>query len=149
MVNYIYIYILVVASLQAQSHRELGICAYNLVVVAVSIAIAFIVAIKCIFDRLQVELLWNFPGKFIATKVAVTRGLFIYRLVQVQITKGKQIMSNSVFRVELGTYRIIRPGRRSKLSLTTCTNCFCDSREVPNEKTVIESGSAMPIAYDT
>lgn len=41
------------------------------------------------------------------------------------------------------------PGLKSKFLRTICNNSFCDLVDVPKSKTVIDNGSATPIAYDT
>lgn len=56
------------------------------VAIAVHVAISIETTVKGLLDRLQVELLGHFPGKLVATKVAVARSLLVERLVQVQIT---------------------------------------------------------------
>jgi len=49
----------------------------------------------------------------------------------------------------VSTYLTIMPGRRSKFSLTILSSSSSDFLLVPYENTVIESGSAIPMAYET
>ena len=46
------------------------------------------------------------------------------------------------------TYFTIMPGRRSKFSLTIFSSSSSDFLLVPNENTVMERGSAIPMAYE-
>ena len=60
-----------------------------------------------------------------------------------------QMQKKRFYKLNKTTHLTIMPGRRSKFSLTIFSSSSSLFLPVPYENTVIDRGSAMPIAYET